>query len=363
MPPRARRRRRRRMMSSEEPMMPDDEPPARGAAADAAAGRRLAARRLVIWQGVWEAWARASVRLGIAHRPCLRTREDCQEVANHMRQAASDVALFARLLRRLAENAELLPSGRVPEAPHAGHRAPEQGHPAVPPVGAPVVDVTPRAGDLPGTQAVARAPWPEGFGPTAHVGQACKRRAASRPPPSCHCGLQAAARLVLRSGPNQGRRFWRCPAPERRERCHFERWDEPGGVPDRKRPLVPSPPAAAGAETDVVRFDETRFHEALEAGVRAGLRHAMTSQRLPIPRLPPPNVPAPPVPESYQSEDDEPVSDSSSSEDDETVSEDDESGEDNDVCGGALTTGAGATAAAATTAERPRRGRLGPWRL
>jgi len=317
-------------------MMPDDEPPAQGAAADAAAGRRLAARRLVIWQGVWEAWARASVRLGIARRPCLRTREDCQEVADHMCQAASDVALFARLLRQLAENAELLPSGRVPEAPHAGHRAPEQGHPAVPPVGAPVVDVTPRAGDLPGTQAVARAPWPEGFGPTAHVGQACKRRAASRPPPSCHCGLQAAARLVLRSGPNQGRRFWRCPAPERRERCHFERWDEPGGVPqDRKRPLVPSPHAAAGAETDAARFDETRFHEALEVGVRAGLRHAITLQRLPIPRQTPPNVPAAPVPESYQpvSEDDEPVSNSSSSEDDEPVSEDDEPGEDNDDVG------------------------------
>ena len=129
--------------------MPDDEPPAQGAAADAAVGRRLTARwgRLVIWQGAWEAWVRASVRLGIAHRPCLRVREDCQEVADHMCQAASDLALFARLLRQLAENAELLPSGR-PEAPHAGHRAPEQGHPAVPPVGAPVVDVTPRAWGL-----------------------------------------------------------------------------------------------------------------------------------------------------------------------------------------------------------------------
>ena len=86
-------------------MMPDDEPPAQGAAADAAVGRRLARwRRLVIWQGAWEAGARASVRLGLAHRPCLRTREDCQEVA-HMRQAVAGVALFARLLRQLAENA------------------------------------------------------------------------------------------------------------------------------------------------------------------------------------------------------------------------------------------------------------------
>ena len=168
-------------------MMPDDEPPAQGAAADAAAGRRLAARRLVIWQGVWEAWVRASVRLGIAHRPCLRTREDCQEVADHMCQAASDVALFARLLRQLAENAELLPSGRVPEAPHAGHRAPEQGHPAVPPVGAPVVDVTPRAGDLPGTQAVAR--------PLAGRLRARGPRGAGL---QAQGGLAAAAQLPLR---------------------------------------------------------------------------------------------------------------------------------------------------------------------
>ena len=167
--------------------MPDDEPP--GAAAYAV-GRRLAARwrRLVIWQGAWEAWARASVRLGIAHRPCLRTREDCQAVANHMRQAASDVALFARLLRRLAENAELLPSGRVPEAPHAGHRAPEQGHPAVPPVGAPVVDVTPRAKGL------ARNPG-RGARPLAGRLRAHGPRGAGL---QAQGGLAAAAQLPLR---------------------------------------------------------------------------------------------------------------------------------------------------------------------
>ena len=158
------------MLSNEPPAYPGG-PAASPPAADAGGPSTVAGwRRLFIRRSAWEAWARAGVLLGIAQRPDLRrsplTRSASLDVADHMRLAASG-AVFAKLIE-LHDDAfqALLPSGRVPEAPRiAGHRAPEQVRrdaaqeaPPTVPAGAPVNDVAPRAGDLPGTQAVALPP-------------------------------------------------------------------------------------------------------------------------------------------------------------------------------------------------------------